>query len=293
MPEEKFIDVAKVLKEKAPGLNKWLPGFVKNYLKRKLHEDEINVIMHQLKDVYGLDFNNQGLHLLGAKVEAVNGHNVPKTGGIILAANHPLGGLDGMAFVKAIGEQRKDVHFVVNDVLKNLKNYGDVFIGVNKIKSASHSSLRSIENVLMTDETVGFFPAGLVSRKQDDGRIYDLDWKKSFVTQALDHERLIVPVFIEGENSKFFYNFARFREKIGIKFNIEMLFLPDEMFKQKGKTIKVHFGKAFDPNKVLDKSKKHKGWADHIKQYIYSAEFNKGIPFEDYIKDHPLVKEKK
>lgn len=289
MQNKKFIDVSKVLEEKAPSLNKWLPRFIKNYLKRKLHEDEINVIMHQLKDVYGLDFNNQGLDLLGAKVEAVNGHHVPKTGGIILASNHPLGGLDGMAFVKAIGEQRKDVHFVVNDVLKNLKNYGDVFIGVNKIRSASHSSLKSIENVLMGDETVGFFPAGLVSRKQD-GRIYDLDWKKSFVTQALDHERLIVPVFIEGQNSKFFYRFANFRERIGIKFNIEMLFLPDEMFKQKGKTIKVHFGKPFDPNKVLDKSKSHKGWADHIKQYIYSQEFHKEIPFEEYIKSNDLIK---
>jgi putative hemolysin len=135
----------------------------------------------------------------------------------------------------------------------------------------------------MTDEAIGFFPAGLVSRKQKNGLIRDLDWKKSFVTQAIDHKHLIVPVFIEGENSKFFYQFANFRKNIGIKANIEMLFLPDEMFKKKGHSIKVHFGKAFDPT-ALDKSKSHKNWADHIKKYIYSNEFKKGITFEEYIK---------
>jgi putative hemolysin len=283
MSDKKFIDVDKVLEEKAPSLKKMLPSFMLRWLKRKLHEEEINNVMHELKDVYGVEFNNRALEMLGAKIIPVNSHHIPKTGGIILAANHPLGGLDGMAFVKTIAEVRPDVHFVVNDVLKNLKNYGDVFIGINKIKSTSATSLRTIESVLMTDEVVAFFPAGLVSRKQN-GVIMDLDWKKSFVTQAIDHKRQIVPVFIEGQNSKFFYRFANFRKRIGIKANIEMLFLPDEMFKQRGHTLKVHFGKPFDPS-ILDKRKSHKGWADHIKQYIYSKEFMEGVTFEEYIKD--------
>ena len=282
MTEKKFIDVEKVLAEKAPSLRKWMPKFVLNWLKRKLHEEDINSMMVDLKDVYGVEFNNKGLEKLGANIVSVNPQHIPTEGGIILAANHPLGGLDGMAFVKAIAEVRPDIHFVVNDVLKNLKNYGDVFIGINKIKSTSATSLRTIESVLNTNDAVGFFPAGLVSRKQN-GVVKDLDWKKSFVTQAIDHKRLIVPVFIEGRNSKFFYRFANFRKKIGIKANIEMLFLPDEMFKQRGQTIKVHFSKAFDAG-LLDKSKSHKQWADHIKQFIYSEEFKNGVSFEEYIK---------
>ncbi|MFL5765793.1 MAG: 1-acyl-sn-glycerol-3-phosphate acyltransferase [Bacteroidia bacterium] len=278
----KFIDVDKVLREKAPGMRKWLPRFVVGWLKRKLHEDDINRIMYELKDVYGVEFNNRGLEMLGAKIESTNAHFIPKEGGIILAANHPLGGLDGMAFVKTIAEVRPDIHFVVNDVLKNLKNYGDVFIGINKIRTTSPTSLRTIESVLMTDEAIGFFPAGLVSRKQK-GVIMDLDWKKSFVTQAIDHKRMIVPVFIEGQNSRFFYNFARFRKFIGVKANIEMLFLPDEMFSQKNKTIRVHFSKAFDPRLVLDNSKSHKEWGDKIKEFIYSPQFMKGVTFEQYI----------
>lgn len=280
MTPTKFIDVDKVLKEKAPGLKKWLPGFALNWLKRKIHEDEINEIMFALKDVYGVEFNNRGLEMLGANIVSHNSHFIPKEGGIILAANHPLGGLDGMAFVKTIAEVRPDIHFVVNDVLKNLKNYGDVFIGINKIKTTSPTSLRSIENVLLTDDAIGFFPAGLVSRRQK-GLIRDLEWKKSFVTQAIDHKRKIVPVFIEGQNSGFFYRFANFRKFIGIKANIEMLFLPDEMFRQRGRTVTVHFSESFDPA-LLDNRYSHKQWGEKIKEYVYSEEFRKGIPFVKY-----------
>ncbi|MGB3948916.1 MAG: 1-acyl-sn-glycerol-3-phosphate acyltransferase [Bacteroidia bacterium] len=282
MSQKKFIDVSKVIAEKAPKLKKWMPKFALVWLKNKLHEDEINQLMHELKDDYGLEFNRKGLEKFGAKIETINQHLVPKTGGIIVAANHPLGGLDGMALIKAVGDVRKDVRFVVNDVLDNLKNYGDVFVGVNKITSTSARSLRVMENILISQDAVIFFPAGLVSRKQK-GSIKDLPWKKSFVTQAIDHKRQIVPVFIEGQNSKFFYRFANFRKRIGIKANIEMLFLPDEMFKQKGQTIKIHFGEPFD-SAILDNRKSHKAWAAHIKQYVYSPEFQKGISYPNYLK---------
>ncbi len=284
---KKFIDVDKVLSEKAPGLKKWLPGFILRWLKRKLHEQEINDAMVLLKDAKGLDFNTKALEVLGAKIVSVNTQNIPLNERIIVAANHPLGGLDGMSLIKAVGDLRKDVRFFVNDVLLTLKNYGDVFVGINKVGSTSAASLRTMEDILNSNDAVLFFPAGLVSRKIK-GQIVDLTWKKSFVTQAIDHKRLIVPTFIEGENSKFFYRFANFRKSIGIKANIEMLFLPDEMFKQKGHTVKIHFGKPFDPS-ILHSGLSHRAWAAEIKKYIYSEEFKKGIDFPEYMKLHGLT----
>ncbi|MDZ4666115.1 MAG: 1-acyl-sn-glycerol-3-phosphate acyltransferase [Bacteroidota bacterium] len=282
IPQNKFIDIDKVLREKAPGLNKWMPGFVLRWLKRKLHEQDINNAMVLLKDAKGLDFNTKGLDFLGAKIVSVNKENLPVNERIIVASNHPLGGLDGMSLIKAVGDIRPDVRFFVNDVLLTLKNYGEVFVGINKVGSTSAASLRTMEDILNSQAAVLFFPAGLVSRKID-GQIVDLPWKKSFVTQAIDHKRLIVPTFIEGENSKFFYRFANFRKFIGIKANIEMLLLPDEMFKQKGHTVKIHFGKPFDPS-ILSLKLSHRAWAAEIKKYIYSEEFKKGIDFSEYIK---------
>lgn len=286
MEEIKFVDVDKIISERAPKLKKWLPSFIFSWLKKKLHEDDINYIMNRIKNYYGLEYNTKALELLGAKIETVNSHFVPKTGGIIVASNHPLGGLDGMSLVKAVGDIRTDTKFVVNDVLKNLKNYGDVFIGVNKISTTSAKSLRIMENHLMTNDAVIFFPSGLVSRKID-GKIMDLPWRKGFVTQAVDHKRDIVPVFIEGENSKFFYRFANFRRMLGVKANFEMLFLPDEMFRQKGRTVKIYFGKPFS-YKVLDERFSHKKWAENINKYVYSDQFMKGISFEEFISSTSL-----
>jgi 1-acyl-sn-glycerol-3-phosphate acyltransferase len=282
MNNNKFIDVEKILKQKAYKLYKWLPRFALNWLKKKLHEDEINSTMLYLENYGGLEFNSEGLKRIGASVESVNGHFIPKTGRVTVASNHPLGGLDGMALIKAVGEVRPDVRFLVNDVLKNLKNYGDVFVPVNKVGATSAASLRLMEELFRSDNAILIFPSGLVSRKQN-GLIRDLKWRKSFVTQAIDHNRMVQPVFIEGENSKFFYNFAKWRKRLGIKANIEMLFLPDEMFKANKKTIRIHFSKPFNAN-ILDNSKSQREWSELIYKYIYSPEFMKGISFEDYIK---------
>ena len=282
MENEKFIDIEKILQEKAYKLYKWLPGFAVNWLKKKLHEDDINDAMEYLKDDVGLVFNSRGLEKLGAKVESLHSELVPKTGSIVIVSNHPLGGLDGMALIKAVGDIRPDVHFLVNDVLKNIKNYGEIYVAVNKLGATSAKYLRVIEEVFRTESALLLFPAGLVSRKQD-GVVRDLVWKKTFVTQAIDHKRMIQPTFIEGENSKFFYNFAMWRKRLGIKANIEMLFLPDEMFKARKETIKIHFSKPFDSS-LLDGNKTHKQWSALIYQYIYSQDFMKGIPFEEYMK---------
>lgn len=283
MENKKFIDIEKILKEKAFSLYKWLPRFAINWLKKKLHENDINKTMEELKDDVGLEFNRKGLEKLGATVESVNAHFVPKTGSIVIVSNHPLGGLDGMALIKSVGDVRSDVHFLVNDVLKNIKNYGEIYVAVNKLGATSAKYLRVIEEVFRTDSALLLFPAGLVSRKQN-GVVRDLVWKKSYVTQAIDHQRMIQPVFIEGQNSSFFYNFAMWRKRLGIKANIEMLFLPDEMFKARKETIKVHFSKPFDSS-LLNESKTHKQWSDLIYQYIYSPEFMKEVPFEEYMKN--------
>lgn len=280
----KFIDVEKVLREKAYKLYRWLPRFAINWLKKKLHEREINTAMIELKDDKGLEFNRKSLDILGAKVISMQPENIPTTGKITVVANHPLGGLDGMALIKAVGEVRPDVQFFVNDILKNVTNYGDVFVAVNKVGTISTSSLRTMEDVFRDGGAVLIFPAGLVSRKQN-GLVRDLKWRKSFVTQSIDHKRTLVPVFIEGENSRFFYNFAQWRKRIGIKANIEMLFLPDEMFSANKKDIRIHFGKPFSYT-VFTPERSHAQWTQVFYDYIYSPEFLKGVTFEEFSKTH-------
>jgi putative hemolysin len=264
---KKFIDVDKVLREKAPTLYKVLPRFAVNWLKRKLHEEDINTGMVYLSKFHGLQHNDEILKYLGVSVKVNHPERVLKNEGVIIASNHPLGGLDGMALIKAVGDVRPDVRFLVNDILRNLTNFGDIFVGVNKVGSSTRDALQKIEEVYASSAAVLVFPAGLVSRRQEEG-IKDLEWNKSFISKAVKYDKSIVPVFIEGQNSSFFYNFAKWRKRFGIKGNIEMLFLPDEMFKQKGKTITIHFGEPI-PASTFTNEKTHQEWAEEMKKKVY------------------------
>lgn len=284
MNTKKHVDIKKVLQTKAPKLYKYMPGFVLNYIIRKLHQDDINLGINKHEHFFGHDFNKAGLDYVGAKVKWSGLENIPETGKVIIAANHPLGGLDGMALIHAVSNVRKDTVFFVNDILKNLENYGDLFVGVNKVGNSSSSALKVVVDEYSTEKAILVFPAGLVSRMQN-GKIKDLEWKKSFVAKAMQYGSPIIPTFIHGQNSKFFYNFAKWRKRLGIKANIEMFFLPDEMFSATNKDIHIQFGPPIAAS-ILDDSRSQREWAQIVKAYIYSEGFLKGQTFPDYLKHH-------
>ena len=75
-----------------------------------------------------------------------------------------------------------------------------------------------------------------------DLEVTDLPWKTNFLKKAYASQREIVPVFVEGRLSNFFYRVARLRVMLGLKLNIEMLWLPDEMFSQKGRHFRIFVG---------------------------------------------------
>ncbi len=264
---DKFIDLEKIIASKNPRLLRWMPGFVLRYVKRILHVDEVNAAMYRMRDVKGVPYAAAILNELGAKVNIVGLENIPANGGYIFAANHPLGGLDGIAFMHAVGQVRSDIRFLVNDILMNLKNFDPIFVPVNKLGSNSKVSLERIDQIYASDAAVLIFPAGLVSRKQKGG-IKDLEWKKSFISKAVKYQKEVIPVFVEGTNSAFFYNLAYWRKRLGIKANIEMFYLVDEMFKQRNKTITLIFGKPISYT-TFDKTASETHWAKYVKGKVY------------------------
>lgn len=263
---ERTIDIEKLFRSKSTRMADLMPGFIFHYLRRVIHEAEINKALYDNRDVFGLGFIRAILNMFGARVVSHGIDNIPSDGRYIIASNHPLGGLDGLALMDTVGKVRNDIVFPVNDLLLFLPNLRELFIPINKHGSNSEN-LRIIHDTLSSEKTILFFPAGLVSRKQ--GRIIrDLEWKKTVITFAVKYRRSIIPTYIDGRNSAFFYNLARLRKWLGIKSNIEMLYLPDEMFRQKNKTIDIIFGPPIDYKK-FDKTATHAQWALKLKEHVY------------------------
>ncbi len=272
-----FIDLDKVIFNKSPKLARLLPRFVLSYLKRIVHQEELNAAIYRNRDKFGVDFVDAILNEFGVIVQSTGLENIPKTGRYLLASNHPLGGLDGLALMREISKVRNDFLFPVNDLLMNLPNLKELFIPVNK-HGSNADNIRLFNETFGSDNFLLYFPAGLVSRKQKNG-IRDLDWKKTFLSKAIKYKRDIIPTHIDGRNSNFFYNLANLRKKLGIKSNIEMLYLVDEMQKQKGKIIKITFGTPI-PRAIFDKRHPVIKWAALLKEHVYALGRGENPKFE-------------
>jgi putative hemolysin len=262
------VDVEGILKAKNPALAKKLPRFLIRYLKRIVHQDEVNSFMEANRENYNLDFVDSVIKYMDLKIEVKGFENVPKSGRFVFAANHPLGGLESIVLMKVISEKFSDFTFVVNDILMVLTPLSGLFVPINKHGSQSREGLNRINEAYSSNRQLLYFPAGLVSRKIK-GKIIDLKWQKSFISKSIEYNRDIVPVYIDGNNSRFFYNLSNLRKFFGIKVNIEMLYLVDEMIKQKGKTISLTFGKPVS-NSLFDKSKNTSDWAEYLRDLTYS-----------------------
>jgi putative hemolysin len=261
------IDVAGVLKARASKTK--VPRFIVNYLRRIVHEDEFNQFFRENPGLKNLDFIEAAFKYMDMSVNVEGRENLPpKDGRYIFACNHPLGGLDGIATGFLIGrEYDGKVKFFSNDLMMNLHPMKDMFIPVNKFGAQAKGHAEMMQQLYESENHLVTFPAGMCSRKTK-GKICDLEWKKNFITKAVQYQRDVVPIYFEGRNSNFFYNLANLRKFLGIKFNIEMMYLPDEMFKQKGKHFTVRIGKPI-PWQAFDKSKSHAQWAQWVKDIVY------------------------
>ncbi len=262
------IDIKEIFRDKNPGLARLIPGFIIRYLKRVIHEDEINEFMSEFGHLNDIELVKAGLVYLGISYNVHNSQNIPgRDGRYIFASNHPLGGLDGLVFMTELSKYYESIKFPVNDILLNIKNMSGIFLPVNKHGSQTREAARQIEEAFASDTQVLYFPAGLCSRKKK-GKIKDLKWHKNFLTKAIRHKRDIVPVYFSGRNSNWFYNLSNLRKAIGLKINIEMLYLPDEMFQQKGKELHIVFGEKI-PWQTFDRTRSPDEWAEWIKGKSY------------------------
>jgi 1-acyl-sn-glycerol-3-phosphate acyltransferase len=268
--ETQLIDIEKVLHSKNPALARALPEFIINYLKRILHQDELNEFLNKWGHLRDSELISAGLKHFEIKFKVYGSENIPETGRHIFVSNHPLGGLDGLVFIHEISKHFNDIKFPVNDILTNIENFSGIFLPVNKHGTQAKDAARMIEDAYSSNCQILYFPAGLCSRKTR-GVIKDLKWHKSFISKSIQHKRDILPAYFSGRNSDFFYNLANIRKLLGIKANIEMLYLADEMFKQKDKVIRLVFGKPI-PWNTFDKSKSALEWADWVKTIAYQLE---------------------
>lgn len=264
------IDIEKILKGKMGKKARYVPGFVVRYLKHIVHQDWVNSFLIEADGEEGSKWLWHCLDYMGVKIVIKGEENLPANDGKLytFVSNHPLGGIDGVSVGAVIGKKYNDnFRYLVNDLLMNLPGLAPLCVGINKTGKNGRSFPAVVEATFQSDKHVVMFPAGICSRKQN-GIIKDLPWKKTFISKSIETGRDIIPIYFEGRNSDFFYNLANISKKLGIKFNIAMLFLADEMYKNRNGVYTITIGKPI-PVSTFDKSKTHNDWAQWVKEEVY------------------------
>ena len=270
---EQTIDIDSILKGKMGAKAKFVPRFLVNRLKRIAHQDEVNAFLWDNRDKVGVEWLEACVKYLDLKLEVEGKENLPASDDKKLytfVSNHPLGGADGVALGSIIGRHYNGrFRYLVNDLLMNLPGLAPVCIPINKTGHQGRNFPAMVKAGFESNNHMLMFPAGLCSRRHK-GVIRDIPWSKTFISKSVEYQRDIVPIHFSGQNSNFFYRLANFSDKC-LPFNLAMLFLVDEMYKNVHKTFRVTIGKPI-PWQTFDKSKTPMEWAQFVKDRVYSLE---------------------
>ena len=265
------IDIDEIVRGKAGAKARFVPRFVLSWLKRIIHQDEVNEFILGEGDKQGMPWLDDCMEYLGTTLNVKGLENLPDDSDgrlFTFVSNHPLGGPDGVALGHLLGHRYDGrIKYLVNDLLMNLHGLAPFFVPINKTGKQSRNFPQLVEAVFNSPNHIIMFPAGLCSRRIN-GQIHDLPWQKTFITKSVETRRDIVPIRFDGRNSDFFYRIANVGKRLGLKFNIAMLYLVDELYKNRGKTFNVTIGKPI-PYSTFDKSRKPQEWAAYVEDIVY------------------------
>ncbi len=229
------------------------PRFIASLIERALG-------LHTLGKIYdetprGLDpfkFLDHTLGALGVNIEIENPEileDIPKEGPVLIVANHPLGGLEGMAIAKVIGTVRPDLQVLTNELLRLIPELAPLFIGVNVLsKNAAAGNVGGIKQVhkhLKNDGAVQLFPAGMVSAYEfGQGRIQDREWNRLAGQLLQKYQCTCIPIHVGGKNSRYFYGAGVIHPRL------RTLLLPRQLANKQGFTLPLKLGRPIPANEL-------------------------------------------
>jgi len=274
-----MIDIEKEIQKKFPKIDTKLPIFKKSIFqiaKKLIHEDKINTFLKENKEFYGFEFVDATLDYFGVDFSFSSNEieNIPSSGRVVIIANHPLGALDALCLLKLVSKVRKDVKIVANDFLSGIENIDSLLIKIDNFKSKqSKENIQKIYKALENEEALIIFPAGEVSRITPTG-VKDGKWERGFLKFAKKTKSPILPILVDGKNSKTFYTVSLLNK------TFSTILLSDEMFKQQNKIVNLKIGGLIEYENIFLPLVSLDALPKMFKKHLYGLKKNKNQFFK-------------
>lgn len=274
------IDIKEIILSKNPKFLSKSPKIIKdlvfNALSKILYLSEINNFLKNHSNKNGLDFIDELFEMLDFSylVSAKDREKIPSEGKLIIVANHPLGGLDGLILIKLICEVRRDVKIVVNDVLLNIDNLKEFFLPLDILSNSfQKENINKITKAIREEQAIIIFPAGEVARMGPAG-IQEGKWNKGAIYFSEKFNIPVLPIYLEAKNSILFYLISLLNKKFST------FLLPRELFIKRGKSIRIKIGNHILPQAFSTKYQRSTHLIKSLRKHVLLIGKNKKGVFE-------------
>lgn len=246
---------------KKPLISKPLVAF----LRMLFHEKEFKQFEQDFPHIEGIDFVEHVLDYFNFSysIRSDEIERISPSGRLVIVANHPIGSLDGLALLKLIYSIRRDVKVVGNQMLSHVEPLESLLLPVDNMnRKTAKANVKAIDDHLQNEGAVIIFPAGEVSRFGPSG-IKDGKWNSGFLKFASKANAPILPLFIDGKNSTFFYSLSLIAKPIST------LWLIREMFKQAQNHVNIRIGKAISHDDYIPLMQNREKLTKKFKRHVY------------------------
>lgn len=244
-------------------------------LRRLMHEKEFQEFAVNYPHLQGIEFIEQALEHFNFTYSTRDSEKerIPRSGPLVIIANHPIGSLDGLALIKLVSEIRPDVKALANEMLMAVKPLEELLFPVNVMGgSTAKQNIARIQEHLKNQGTIIVFPAGEVSRVRPQG-IRDTKWNTGFVRMAKTAKAPVLPIFLEGKNSWLFYATSMIYKPLAT------FLLVDEMFRQRNKHLPMRIGQLIPYESFSEARLNNRILTKLFKRHLYRLVTNKAEIF--------------
>ena len=245
--------IHQLISERNPWLLKdtLLSKSVYKVLKKYLKFDETVFVGEHIQSMSGQEaFNWLGSeYTSNCSVEGLE--NIPRVGRFLIVSNHPMGAADAIALYHQIYPVRNDLFFFANELFVYLLGaFHDLLAPVvwNKEKETHSANKVTLERlaVFFGDNRAGIiFPSGRLSKLTKFG-LWDRPWEKTPIALAKKYNFPLIPVYVEGKNSWFFY-FASYLNK-----QLRDVSQLNELFNKRDVKMSIKIGKPVNVSSLSD-----------------------------------------
>ena len=176
--------------------------------------------------------------------------SVPRSGPLLIVANHPFGGIEGLILASCLLDIRKDTKIMANFLLGRIPELRELPFCVDpfQTKKSSARNLKPLKGAigwLKGGHALAVFPGGTVSHLDVRRReIVDPAWHQSIGRMARSAGARVIPVFFEGANGLMFQLAGMIHPKL------RTVLLPHELLNKASKTIRLRIGSPIPPEKM-------------------------------------------